>query len=624
LTSSSSIPAERLVVVDTDRAVAVEGRCVAYWAQRDAPSGGVSIPAVVEEMAADLRAQYVAWTHDLGATSVAGESIRRHLAFWPDFSFWWMGLIPEKGPLRTGGVYAVFKLRALEHVYQVRACRGVTYVGSNRRLHLVLKRWCRAMGHPYDRRAAPSRREARLSRHPLARRLPSVVQAFGYLSAKCWQRYRVARRKASPVDSAAGRQLTVITYFPNIDLARAREGTFRSRYWEDLHDVLDEAPGRVTWIWLYVDSDQVSYRDAVRMRDSCNATGAAKHRHVLLDELASARVVARALGTYARACASAWRLRSARAAFRMPGSSLNFFPMLASDWYSSLCGVVAMEGALNLELFDAAARQIGRSDSTLFVWENQPWEHAAVVAWRRHGLGPTVGVQHATLPPLDLRAFVDARELAAAPPERRPTPDLLAVNGSGARDLMVRAGFPADRLFMTEALRYSHLSRISPATDAAGPILLVVTGFRRSEALGQLALLAEAADGGALARYRRVLVKPHPFCPVEPLPRGGKSTAPWEIVDEAIGPLLAKADAAFVANSTSAVVEALYLGVPTAVCAPEDDMNLSPAFGWPGVPMVSTAAGLAAFLRAPTAAPWPADYWIVEEALPRWRKLLTA
>jgi len=42
-----------------------------------------------------------------------------------------------------------------------------------------------------------------------------------------------------------------------------------------------------------------------------------------------------------------------------------------------------MDGALIVELFDVAARQLGPSKWTLFLWENQPWEHAALAAWRR-------------------------------------------------------------------------------------------------------------------------------------------------------------------------------------------------------------------------------------------------
>jgi surface carbohydrate biosynthesis protein (TIGR04326 family) len=219
-----------------------------------------------------------------------------------------------------------------------------------------------------------------------------------------------------------------------------------------------------------------------------------------------------------------------------------------------------------------------------------------------------------------LRAFIDPRELTAPERERRPVPDRLAVNGSGAGELLRGSGFPADRLVITEALRYPHLEGIE---RASGRALLVVTGFRRSEAIRQLELLADVAHRGVLERYDHILLKPHPFCAVDSLlPDSLRSRC--VVTNDPLPVLWRRAAAAFVANSTSAVAEALCLGVPTAVCSPLGEMNLSPAFGRRGVPMVSSAAALEAFLRGPSVAPWPDDFLVVERGLPRWRQILTA
>jgi surface carbohydrate biosynthesis protein (TIGR04326 family) len=613
----------RLVLVDSLGVDAQTGRCVAYWSRRDVPAGAVSIPSCVDRDAFELRDEYVRWVHDLGDSRVSGKSIRAHLAFWPDFSHWWMGLISEKAPLKSPGVYSVFKLRALERLYQERSCHGILYIGSDRQLGRTIGSWCRALGHPYIWRRSEPSDGVEPTRHPVAKRLPWVVQGLGYLLMKWWGRYRIARRGALRVPAARSPQAIVITYFPNIDIERTNTGRFWSRYWEQLHDVLDRDTNLVNWLWLYVDSDQASFKDAVRLRGVCNDANPSKYRHFLLDEFASVRVIGRALRTYIRSCLASVRLHRAQDAFHMPGSNLNFFPILASDWYSSLRGIVAMDGALVSELFDAAARILGTAVWTLYVWENQPWEGAAITTWRRRANGRIIGVQHATLPPLDLRAFFDPRELEAPDRERRVIPDLLAVNGEGARDIACRSGFPPHRVVMTEALRYSHLRQVRKR-EGSSSTLLIATGIKRSEVAQQLKLLAAVAERGALAKYRRVLIKPHPFCAVESLAEEYGLPLRGEIVTDPLSTLLPQANAAFVANSTSALAEALYLGVPTAVCTPTNEMNLSPAFGCPGVPMVSTAEALEAFLRSPASVPWPADFLLVDPSLPRWRRLLSA
>jgi surface carbohydrate biosynthesis protein (TIGR04326 family) len=462
----------------------------------------------------------------------------------------------------------------------------------------------------------------RATRHPLVDRLPAVVQAVGYLLWKWWTRYRLTAGAASRLTAGQVNQATIVTFFPNVDLERTRRGRFWSRYWERLHDVVDELPISVNWIWLYIDSDQASFRETVGLRDVCNRAQSGKHRYFILDDFVTLPLVMRALLTYFRSCVASVRLRQAQRAFHFKDSALNFFPIVARDWRASLRGVAAMDGALTIELFDEAARHLGACVWSLFVWENQPWEHAAVIAWRRHGNGRIFGAQHATLAPLDLRAFIDPRDLVAPPAERLPIPDVIAVNGPGTRDLLRQAGFPDERLVVTEALRYLHLGQLRHRNARAGPALLVITGFRRSETRHQLQMLEEAHKRGALSRYRRIIVKPHPVCMVEPLVADLAATFPHEVVKEPLASLWEQADVVFVANSTSAITEALCLGLPAAVCAPDDEMNMSTAFGVAGVPMIATVEELESFLRAPSSAAWPSDYFMIDDSLMRWRTLL--
>lgn len=611
--------ATRLVIVDGEAPCELSGKCVAFWRSLDVPAGAASLPGLVEQSATRLRDEYTRWVHDLGAAIVRGHSVRSHLAFWPDFSFWWMTLIAEKEPLKSDAIHRVFKARAVEELHRQRGCHGILYVGNDEALHRTLLNWARTLGEPYERLSARPSDGA----IPLRRRLPFVVQAAAHLVAKWWSRYRIARRRRSTIVTEPTK-VTAITYFPNVDLERTSRGRFWSRYWETLHDVLDEVARPVVWLWLYVDSEQASYRAAVSLRDRCNREAPGKYRHVLIDEFGSPAVIGSALITFARSCAAAFRLREIAGFFRFAGSTINFFPLLADDWRSSLYGIAAMDGALNAALFDGAARELGSSSLTLYIWENQPWEHAAIAAWRRARNGPLIGVQHATLPPLDLRAAIDPREAEAPGNERRPLPDRIAVNGRGAETFLSSVGLPPARLVVTEALRYGYLAATPSPSANRPPTLLVATGFRRDEARRQLALLDGAAALGALAGYAHVIVKPHPLCAVEPLLAEIDCQWPHEVIKQPLASIWPLATTAFVANSTSAVAEALWLRIPTAVCAPADGMNLSPAFGVPGVPMVATAEALAAFLRAPSAATWPADYLVIDPQLPRWRALLSA
>ncbi len=106
--------------------------------------------------------------------------------------------------------------------------------------------------------------------------------------------------------------------------------------------------------------------------------------------------------------------------------------MLAHEWRSSFFGVAAADAALLVAGFDEIAGRLPGGRWMLFVWENQPWELALIAAWRRTHPERIIGAQHSALGGLDLRSFADPRDMLAPSSIRRPTPDLLAVNGSGS------------------------------------------------------------------------------------------------------------------------------------------------------------------------------------------------
>jgi surface carbohydrate biosynthesis protein (TIGR04326 family) len=617
----------RLVVVDSPTTSPPAARCVAFWSSREVPAGAYSVPYLVEQQATRLRDEYISWTHDIGAFPVRGRDVRTRLTFGRYLSFWWMTLIAEKEPLRSAAIYKVFKLRALELLYRDQVCRGVLYLGCDRALARTMRAWCAGLGHPYQQQPDASSRGHSLAGDPgdpdagPSRHFPHIAQAIWFLIARWVRQVRPARKMSLP-SAIAGPRSTVVTFFPNVDLQRTRDGHFWSRYWEGLHGVLDESSEHVDWVWLYVGSGQMPYSEAMDLLDACNKQGGDKYRYFLLDQFVTPRTLVRALRIYARVVWAGVRLSSVRTAFRLGDSDLNFFPIMADDWRSSLFGVVAADGALQIAAFEEMARRMPEGSWLLFPWENQPWELALISAWRRCHLGRIIGAQHSALGQLALRSFVDPRELTAEDVVQRPMPDVLAVNGSGARDLMVNNRYPAERIVMTEALRYPGLSSVARKTSEQHRTLLIFTGYKRSETTFQLGLLADASRAIEEGEYERFLIKPHPFCPVEPLMNATRFAIQPTVTTEPISALWQQADVVFAANSTSAAIEAVYSGFPTAVCAPADEMNISPALGL-GVPIVGTVAELLDFLRHPRRAICPSDYFVVDDALPRWRALLS-
>ena len=138
----------------------------------------------------------------------------------------------------------------------------------------------------------------------------------------------------------------------------------------------------------------------------------------------------------------------------------------------------------------------------------------------------------------------------------------------------------------------------------------------------QDAEVAASAKAGTLDGWE-VVVKPHPYLPVvERLKNLYGGAAPPSVVDGPIGNFLTPGTVVWASNSTTVALEAAFRKLPVLVQAAEDDVDLCPLQGLPGVVNVRTVSDVAAALAAPTAPDLPPDYLALDPELPRWKERL--
>ena len=621
-----------LVLLDDASSWNSDSRVVVNWSQLVVPQNHESLPLKVEEMASQIKREYLSWVYELGEFKINGKSVVTHLKLFDDFSFWWMTLISEKSSYRCPSIYKVFKLRALEIIYLDRNCKGLVYCGKDLNLHRTLEYWCKAMGHPYRRHSSnPCEKKIGITGvSERAIKFPFWVQAFAYLVRRWFLRFKHLKKLDLPenAESRGERHATIVTYFPNIDLKKTREGHFWSRYWETLHELLERMPIKVNWVWIYTDSKDIDYKETILLQKKCNQTQTKNHRYFLLEEFLSPRDFLKAIKIYISLYLKSLRLKNVYKAFCFQGSNMNFFPMMEFDWKSSLHGHLALDAVMFFLMFDRMAQKLPATHWGLFPMENQPWERALITAWKRYQKNSkTIAFQHSPgVRTLDLRLFFDPELFKKAETHNFPQPDFLAVNGSINRRLIQECGYPQEKLINVEGLRSLQLTGQygSQKKDlkSSNRTLLVVTGYIDPETEFQLKLLMDASALGGLKSYSKILIKPHPFLPVEGIVEKFHPDFKYEIVHQSMSELWPQADVVYCANSTTVCVEAAWLGFPIIITSPVDAMNLNPLFGISKLRFMANGKILAEELQDPHPIDLPEDYFYLDEKLSLWEGLL--
>ena len=483
---------------------------VAVWDKGSVPDGQISIPVELNERLLPIRDDLAAWTYETGCARINGKLLEEHLRADDNLSMWWCSTLVEKHPKVTHNLFPALKLRALELLLDE---KGVT------RLEL-----CAAAGEA----AQPEGLKAKLK--ACYYRLPAPVKALVRFPAWLWiVRRRLPRTPLSrPALPEGVKPASIVTYFPNIDMAAAKNGRFRSRYWEKLHDALQPAdgkPNRVNWVFLYFPAPQCSFPDAIKLRDRFRANGQDGASFHFLEEFLTNGDIAKSLVRFGKLLLSSRAVEpQVRELFRFPGSQMDLWPVLKDNWGDSTRGWRALERCLMREAFRRYAEWAGPQEWTTFPQENCPWERMLCQSMHDGDAGPVYGAQHSTVRPTDFRYFDDPR-MINDPACRRAMPELWLCNGTGAQDALLAGHMPEDRTALVEALRYLYLApkpdaEAAPETPAKPTRLLIVTSFFADETDAHLATLAASAKAGRLGSRRQAASLPaRSRTPQEPVRR---------------------------------------------------------------------------------------------------------
>ncbi len=629
------MPLSAVVWDQAGAAPAVASR-VLCW-QSYARGGAIfSVPRHLEDNAERIKRKYLAFIHDLGEHRLAGKRVVDHLDLGDGFSLWWMTLLAEKSPLKSPRIYDCLRLIALEEMLTEDLPSDLTLITADQALAQAMRRLCRNLGISFRCRIAGGSNR-KWSLRGFYETLPYWVR--GLLSFRHVLRRWPLRKLRLPEWFSGDRAVFVCSYFIHLDPAQCAQGQFHSRQWEGLPKSLHENGRSLNWIQLFLFSAVVpNLATGLRWLRKFNRDPGNQGWHAFLDTYMTIGRVVGAMKTWLWLNVISWRLRTIHTAFQPKASAVWLWPMLRGDWRSSLNGPVAVNNCFWVALFDAALADMPRQAVGLYLCENQGWEKALLRAWRKHGHGELIGVQHATVPFWHLYYFDDPRTLNSMLGCALPLPDRLAVNGAAARQAFAAGSYPPGRLVEVEALRYLNLADIlasagrdrasfqklvAPGTGSAARVNVLVLGDMIPSSMHHLlGVLAETCS--RLSAAYCFTFKPHPGYSVDLANYPGLRA---EETTEPLGQILSSYDVAVAANSTSASVDAYLAGLPVIIGLDGDELNLSPLRGWVGVRFASNCDEMLDALKTAGCGAGSAEsdrerFFHLNPALPRWKRLL--
>ncbi len=593
-----------------------------------------------------LREEIATFFYEMGYVPVRRRCVHEHLQAGGTLSMWWCSLLFEKHPQLTPFLADVLKLRALERILGNMSWTHMHVSGRAQQDHVkiikILRQFCLS-NHKNFSSFKDDVNSHTLPKSNLLRRIytkiPHVAQCAIAFVHWLWTVRRLMP-SVTCLHTKKKQSATMVAYFPHEHVPNSTHVTsFRSPYWSPLQDMLKEKRElALHWLFIRIRTEHTSLRQALSLCKVWQNAQKDGTSFYFAESFLNGRRIFLALVRYVRLAWASFRMEKdivQHCCFAKTAQSINIWPLLHDAWRASFQGWRCLERCLQGQALEGYASHTSHmSQNTphkwaLFPWENCPWERLLVSAMRQYlPQSPVYGVQHSTIRPTDFRYFDDPRFFSS-----KCMPDLIITNGQHAYTQLRVAGMPEERMYMAEALRYTHLAtlpRFNIEHKAKKFQLLVLTGFFASEVdahMHTLEIFAQLAP-----KHIHICIKGHPYCPPH-ISRYPHLAARAMVIEATLSQVWADITAqkdvltlVWTSNSTTAAVEAAIVGCPFVVQTPTHSLDLCPLQGVLNVPYVQSAEEVLETFLQPAPTPLPKDFFCLppqSRELERWSRLLS-
>lgn len=420
--------------------------------------------------------------------------------------------------------------------------------------------------------------------------------------------------------------ILLMSYFINFDEILMNKGIFSSKYWRTFPRLAYDILGKIEWVHMFVKSKEypnlyLAQKKINKIQKIEKKTGLHSFLHQHFD-----------IGFFLKIFFSWGKILILTIFFarpRMVARKRNvewLWQLFHKEWLESLIGSVGVRNLVVYGNFTSLFRKISYKKVGIYLMENQGWERALILAWKNNGHGDLIGFAHSTVRYWDLR-YLDQNKLWFFQNLNFiPKPDYIAINGLNAATVLSNANQYDAKYVQVESLRYLNLrnnkfDQHSKRCEKKESIYIFGSiDFFETYAL--LDLIKEVVPN--FKEQFKFLFKPHPACFIDP-----SLHSPWIALlrYESIEDIATKAYMGIATSSTSASVDAYFMGIPIAIYRNQSDLNSGPLRGSNAVPIFDNAQELIKILnmkyRVGDMNESVNSFFFLDDKLPRWEKLIS-
>lgn len=531
----------------------------------------ISLSQFVESNAESYRKLYLSWVYEFSYSLIDNIKICDYLILGQEFKYWSLTSIAQKFNISdTSYINDSIKLFALEKILLESKPQKINVSIKNETINLTIKELCFKSQIACNINSKKNKCQLYKYKDLFFLILKAFLFFFKY-SIGSLKANKKGINKFVPLG-----HISFIDVLVHFDKKAFSKGIFISNYWTELVNKMAKLKIYTNWIHTYYKyNENASLSDSEKKINTINSNIVNKQFHTIFESSISFKLLLSSLTIYMTTLFKSIKLALLDREYYSPtNSNLNFEYLFRRDFMDSLLGPNKILNIIRFNLYPEVLSKFPNQKLGFYIQEFQPWELILVYTWKKLGFGNIIGVPHSTIRFWDLRYFFDS-EIFKCDLKDWYFPDKIAVNGSAAKQILIKSGYQSNIIVEVEALRYLHLidkcDKNNIIIKREGEFYLLVCGdFLQSTNIKIFSILTNAIN--SLQLSLKIFFKPHPAFYFNPKDIYSEVI----IIEDKLENILANFDVVITSNISSSSVDAYAMGIPVFQYLDGKYFNMTP------------------------------------------------
>tara|TARA_B110000858_G_scaffold196050_1_gene253890 strand:+ start:27 stop:1877 length:1851 start_codon:yes stop_codon:yes gene_type:complete len=557
-----------LICDDINLASNFDGNVI-LWNGKSDKENIISVPTYLDENKEKIREDLLELSHECSIYNINNKSILEHLEIDSDFSYWWFTTLGQLEPFANGkSIYDLMKSLCLSDILKKNMNYQIYLNVKNKKNFFIINQ----VLHHY-KIVNISKSFLFSSILEYFNKLPDILIFLVGLLKFTWLSIKKInfnfQKKSEVIKEKEIHMFDILAHYKVVS------NIFKSGYWSDLKEYLDQKDLNVEWNHIYFKSSK--NLKLSNMINLCSKYDKKinSNSHIIIDGNIS-------LKDYLKIVKKVFILlikykiiikKNSNNIFNIDKNEnkWNYFNVIESEFQKSIIGLRSFINIYFFILMENKISKIKNKPICVFIQENQPWEYSLSYFWKKYVNNKIVGVPHTTIPYFDFRYFFHKKTFGLW--GYQPClPEVMAINGSDMQLKLNEFNFIPSKLFKVEALRYNYLNSFNVENKKINKIkkMLIIGDLVKDITLKHIEFIQKW-----YYEYKPnidILFRPHPAAIVSDY----KEYSFIKLSNESLLEDINNCDLFCVNNTTSAAADIYAMGLPLITYNDLDQINFSP------------------------------------------------